>query len=119
MWRPIGACLGYASASPPRRARRRQAWPSPTPADGSRPTQEGAMNREASPTDIASELQSAAPRFHIPAATSLQERRFRTLKHGDTFAMFNYNGDALTGPTRPDGIYHRDTRHLDRLELSV
>jgi len=31
--------------------------------------------------------------FFIPAAASLQERRPRTLKHGDTFAVFDHNGE--------------------------
>jgi glycogen debranching enzyme len=77
------------------------------------------MNLDNAPQTSAADTQSVPAQFHIPAATSLQERRFRTLKHGDTFAMFDYNGDATSGPTRPDGIYHRDTRHLDHLRLLV
>jgi glycogen debranching enzyme len=57
------------------------------------------------------------PQFAIPASTSLQERRPRTLKHGDTFAVFDHNGDVLMGPDSPDGLYHRDTRHLSQLVL--
>jgi glycogen debranching enzyme len=57
--------------------------------------------------------------FFIPAAASLQERRPRTLKHGDTFALFDHNGDALAGPGNPEGIYHRDTRYLSYLHLTV
>jgi glycogen debranching enzyme len=57
--------------------------------------------------------------FFIPAAASLQERRPRTLKHGDTFALFDHNGDALAGPGSPEGIYHRDTRHLSHFYLTV
>jgi glycogen debranching enzyme len=57
--------------------------------------------------------------FYIPASASLQERRPRTLKHGDTFGVFDHNGDALFGPGSPEGIYHRDTRHLSHLSLSV
>ncbi|MBY4895713.1 amylo-alpha-1,6-glucosidase [Cupriavidus sp. AU9028] len=57
--------------------------------------------------------------FFIPAAASLQERRPRTLKHGDTFAVFDHNGDALSGPGSPEGIFHRDTRHLSHLYLTV
>ena len=64
---------------------------------------------------------STAPptQFYIPAAASLQERRPRTLKHGDTFAVFDHNGDVLSGPGSPEGLYHRDTRHLSHLSLSV
>ena len=59
------------------------------------------------------------PQFFIPFTASLQERRPRTLKHGDTFAVFDHNGDALAGPGSPEGIYHRDTRHLSHLYLTV
>ena len=57
--------------------------------------------------------------FFIPATTSLQERRPRTLKHGDTFAVFDHNGDALSGPGSPEGLFHRDTRHLSHLYLTI
>ena len=57
--------------------------------------------------------------FFIPATASLQERRPRTLKHGDTFGVFDHNGDALAGPGSPEGIYHRDTRYLSHLYLTL
>lgn len=57
--------------------------------------------------------------FFIPAAASLQERRPRTLKHGDTFALFDHNGDAHSGPGSPEGVFHRDTRHLSQLYLTL
>src|SRR5690606_27257473 len=55
----------------------------------------------------------------IPASASLQERRPRTLKHDDTFGVFDHNGDILSGPGSPEGIYHRDTRHLSHLYLTL
>ncbi|HET9904397.1 MAG TPA: amylo-alpha-1,6-glucosidase [Xanthobacteraceae bacterium] len=57
--------------------------------------------------------------FFIPAAASLHERRPRTLKHGDTFGVFDHNGDVLSGPGSPEGLYHRDTRHLSHLYVTV
>jgi glycogen debranching enzyme len=57
--------------------------------------------------------------FFIPAAASLQERRPRTLKHGDTFALFDHNGDAYEGPGSPEGLYHCDTRHLSHIYLTI
>src|SRR6476619_2418668 len=57
--------------------------------------------------------------FFIPAAASLQERRPRTLKHDDTFAVFDHNGDVLSGEGSPEGIFHRDTRHLSHLYLTI
>lgn len=38
----------------------------------------------------------------ISVATSLQERRPRTLKHGDTFAVFDHNGDASDAMGSPE-----------------
>src|SRR5919106_1487345 len=71
--------------------------------------------------EAAPEALGAAPiaQFYIPAAASLQERRPRTLKHGDAFAVFDHNGDVISGAGSPEGLYHRDTRHLSHLSLSV
>ncbi|MGH6967817.1 MAG: amylo-alpha-1,6-glucosidase [Stellaceae bacterium] len=58
--------------------------------------------------------------FYINAATSSAERRPpRALKHGDTFAVFDDNGDIAGGATSPAGLYHRDTRHLSHFALSL
>jgi glycogen debranching enzyme len=57
--------------------------------------------------------------FFIPANTSLSERRPRTLKQDDTFAVFDQNGDALSWPGSPEGIYYHDTRHLALLYLTI
>lgn len=57
--------------------------------------------------------------FSVPVAASLQERRPRTLKHGGSFAVFDHNGDVLSGPGAPDGLFHRDTRYLSHLYLTV
>src|SRR4051812_12603191 len=56
-------------------------------------------------------------RFHIPATASLQERRPRTLKNGDLFAMFDHRGDISGDPGSPDGLYHTDTRILSQFQL--
>jgi len=63
--------------------------------------------------------QAPTAQFFIPATASLQERRPRTLKHGDTFAVFDHNGDALSGPGSPEGVFHRDTRYLSHLHLTI
>ncbi|MFP3547410.1 amylo-alpha-1,6-glucosidase [Rhizobium sp. SIMBA_035] len=62
---------------------------------------------------------SHVAQFFIPATASLQERRPRTLKHGDTFAVFDHNGDALSGPGSPEGLFYRDTRYLSHLSLAI
>lgn len=64
-------------------------------------------------------LSNAQTQFFIPATASLHERRPRTLKHGDSFAVFDHSGDAISGPGSPEGLYHRDTRHLSHLYLTV
>jgi glycogen debranching enzyme len=55
----------------------------------------------------------------IPAVVSLAASSVRTLKHGDTFALFDDLGDVLEVPRSPTGLFHHDTRHLSRLLLSV
>ena len=47
----------------------------------------------------------------------MQQRRTRTLKHGDTFAVFDHRGDIGGEPGNPEGLYHRDTRMLSQLQL--
>lgn len=64
-------------------------------------------------------LSQAQTQFFIPATSSLHERRPRTLKHGDSFAVFDHSGDAISGPGSPEGLYHRDTRHLSHLYLTI
>lgn len=65
------------------------------------------------------EIDSAPAQFFVPATASLHERRPRTLKHGDTFAVFDHNGDATGLPGSPEGLYHRDTRYLSHLQFSI
>jgi glycogen debranching enzyme len=55
--------------------------------------------------------------FHIAANATLQERRTRTLKHGDTFVVFDHRGDIGVEPGSSEGLYHRDTRILSQLTL--
>ncbi|HEU4625475.1 MAG TPA: glycogen debranching N-terminal domain-containing protein [Steroidobacteraceae bacterium] len=60
----------------------------------------------------------APPEFYIQATSSLAERRPRTLKHDDTFALFDHYGD-LVGTDSPDGIYYEDTRFLSHMCLTL
>ena len=41
------------------------------------------------------------------------------MKHGDIFAVFDNNGDALARVGSPDGMYYRDTRHVSQLGLTI
>jgi glycogen debranching enzyme len=63
------------------------------------------------------EVEAPTPDFHISTSVSLHERQPHTLKHGDTFALFDHRGDIGADPRSPEGIYHLDTRILSRLEL--
>jgi glycogen debranching enzyme len=58
-----------------------------------------------------------APQFAIAVTDTLQQRRTRTLKHGDTFAVFDHRGDIGGEPGNPEGLYHRDTRMLSQFQL--
>ena len=55
--------------------------------------------------------------FYIPAAT--RARLGRTLKHGDTFVVFDDSGDAQASGPASEGLFHEDTRFLSRLALVV
>ena len=57
------------------------------------------------------------PQFSVGATESLQEKRPRTLKQGDTFAVFDHNGDVISGDGRVEGLYHLDTRHLSHFDV--
>jgi glycogen debranching enzyme len=57
--------------------------------------------------------------FYIPATSSLQERRPRTLKHGDTFGLFDHYGNIVAGEGSPEGLFHRDTRYLSSLRVLI
>ena len=57
--------------------------------------------------------------FYIQAPESIQARWPRTLKQGDTFALFDALGDCVDPGLTPGGVFHNDTRHLSGLELLV
>ncbi len=66
----------------------------------------------------AADTDETAP-FYIAATTSFQESWPRTLKHGDTFAMFDQHGDILNSAGNPAGIFHEDTRYLSGCYLLI
>jgi glycogen debranching enzyme len=53
------------------------------------------------------------------AATGPETRIRRTLKHNDTFLVIDAHGDIGAAAGTSDGLFHRDTRFLSRLELRV
>ncbi|QJA06685.1 amylo-alpha-1,6-glucosidase [Thermosulfurimonas marina] len=56
-------------------------------------------------------------KFYILAASPGLSPRNLTFKHGDTFALFNAEGDIVPGGLGELGLYHQGTRFLSRLEL--
>ena len=57
--------------------------------------------------------------YAIGASVSLQERRFRTLKAGDMFGVFDQSGNVLPSRGGTEGIYWRDTRYLSAFDLLI
>ncbi len=53
------------------------------------------------------------------AATGPEHRPRQTLKHDDTFLIIDAHGDVGSASGSSDGLYHRDTRFLSRLELRI
>ncbi|MFG1292309.1 amylo-alpha-1,6-glucosidase [Xanthobacter versatilis] len=59
------------------------------------------------------------PDYVIAASASQIETTPRTLKHDDTFAVFDAHGDAVPGLASNHGLFHRDTRHLSHFFLTI
>ncbi len=70
---------------------------------------------EAYVSDRAKREASKAGPFYIPSTSSILEQRPRTLKHGDTFGVFDHYGDLASGGGSPEGLFHKDTRYLSDL----
>jgi glycogen debranching enzyme len=55
--------------------------------------------------------------FYIRASSSLADDRTRVLLNGDTFAVFDRGGDIQPVGFGQQGIFHKETRHLSRMEM--
>ena len=55
----------------------------------------------------------------IPGVVSLAASSRRTLKHNDSFAMFDEFGDVVEVEHSPAGLFHFDTRYLSRLFFTL
>ena len=64
-----------------------------------------------------SSVQSIPEEPYAVAATASTARPRRTLKHGDTFGLFDQYGDVRPGQKGEAGLYHDGTRHLSRFLL--
>ncbi len=65
------------------------------------------------------EAQEATGPVLVPGVVSLAASSRRTLKHDDTFAMFDEFGDVLPLEHHPTGLFHHDTRYLSRLVFTL
>jgi glycogen debranching enzyme len=63
--------------------------------------------------------EALASQFYIPARAVLDGGRPSRLKHGDTFAVLDSQGDLMAFEGNPDGLYHRDTRYLSHFEIRL
>jgi glycogen debranching enzyme len=63
--------------------------------------------------------EALASQFYIPARATLDGGRPSRLKHGDSFAVLDTQGDLMAFEGNPDGLYHRDTRHLSHFEIRL
>ncbi|MGA2551527.1 MAG: amylo-alpha-1,6-glucosidase [Burkholderiaceae bacterium] len=59
------------------------------------------------------------PPHYIAAPASTSQPGAATLKHGDTFAVFDVRGDITGAAQSTEGVYHRDTRILSQLSLTL
>jgi glycogen debranching enzyme len=57
--------------------------------------------------------------YDVESVSSLTDRVFQTLKHGDAFAVMDGHGDIGSSEGTAEGLYFRDTRFLSRLELRI
>src|SRR5581483_10630920 len=67
---------------------------------------------------VKAERPSAGP-VVVPGVVSLAASSRRTLKHGDSFAMFDELGDIHEVEHSPAGLFHHDTRFLSRLQFTL
>ncbi len=57
--------------------------------------------------------------WYVLATSSRTDDRTQVLRHGETFALFDRYGDIQHIGIGEQGLYHRGTRFLSRLELMV
>ena len=73
----------------------------------------GDATREGNVKETASDSQ------HILVHSDRSAERLRSLKYGDTFAVFDHYGDIRPGPNGEEGVYFDGTRFLSGLVLDL
>jgi glycogen debranching enzyme len=57
------------------------------------------------------------PKHYVDVGTSLVERPWRSLKHGEAFTVCDSFGDIGAFGKGSEGLYYRDTRYLSKFEI--
>jgi glycogen debranching enzyme len=57
--------------------------------------------------------------LHIVASAERTSERVRSLKHGDTFAVFDHYGDIRCAQSGEEGLYYDGTRFLSCLSVEI
>lgn len=65
------------------------------------------------------DTQQSDDQWYIAATTPRTQEVIRTLKHGDTFGVFDGHGDIGQSDTEEQGFYHNGTRFLSQWELRI
>ncbi|HEY2120636.1 MAG TPA: amylo-alpha-1,6-glucosidase [Candidatus Acidoferrum sp.] len=58
-------------------------------------------------------------KYYVLASSALADDRTRVLKYGDTFGVFNRDGDIEAAGRTQLGLFHTETRHLDRMTVRL
>src|ERR1700744_5425264 len=67
----------------------------------------------------ATDVVEIGDQFYIRAQSSLADNRTRVLLYDDTFAVFDHYGDVQPYRAEELGLFHKDTRHLSKMELRI
>jgi glycogen debranching enzyme len=57
--------------------------------------------------------------FYVLATSSLTEEKTYTLKHNDSFGIFNKYGDIIPFESSVQGLFYEGTRYLSNLQLKI
>ena len=58
-------------------------------------------------------------KYYVLASSALADDRTRVLKYGDTFGVFNRDGDVEAAGRVQLGLFHTETRYLDRMTIRL
>lgn len=72
-----------------------------------------------SATSEPAHAEAGEPAYGIEAHVSLASLPPKILKHGDTFAVLDMEGDCGKSASKAEGIYCRDMRFLSRWQLTI